>query len=139
MLASGSDDVQVAVRGATGGVKWRGPNASNRMTCGELSALRPRPPAVAYAPVVPDLRERWRSGWFEATAYDWAIEHERVARGLGQLISGTNTSAFYRDIARLPDLRPGTSVLDIPYGGGVAFAAFEPSRISTTSRPTCRA
>jgi SAM-dependent methyltransferase len=70
---------------------------------------------------VPDLRERWRIGRFEPIAYDWAVEHERVARVLGQLIWGTNTSAFYGDIARLADLRPGTRVLDIPCGGGVAF------------------
>jgi ubiquinone/menaquinone biosynthesis C-methylase UbiE len=70
---------------------------------------------------VPDLRERWRTGWFEATAYDWAVEHERVARVLGQLIWSTNTARFYGDIARLADLPVGTSVLDIPCGGGVAF------------------
>jgi ubiquinone/menaquinone biosynthesis C-methylase UbiE len=77
---------------------------------------------------VPDLRERWRTGWFEASAYDWAVEHEGVARVLGQLIWGTNTSAFYRDIARLGDLPAGTSVLDIPCGGGVAFRGLRPDR-----------
>lgn len=77
---------------------------------------------------MPDLRERWRTGWFEATAYDWAVEHERVARLLGQLIWGTNTDRFYRDIARLADLAAGTSVLDIPCGGGVAFRSLRPER-----------
>lgn len=70
---------------------------------------------------MPDLRERWRTGWFEASAYDWAVEHEHVARVLGQLIWGTDTSRFYRDIGRLSHLPAGTSVLDIPCGGGVAF------------------
>jgi hypothetical protein len=28
---------------------------------------------------VPDLRERWRTGFIEATAHDWTIEHEHVA------------------------------------------------------------
>jgi SAM-dependent methyltransferase len=70
---------------------------------------------------VPDLRERWRTSFIEATAYDWAVEHEHVAGVLGRLIWGTDTAAFYRDIARLSDLPTGTKVLDIPCGGGVAF------------------
>jgi ubiquinone/menaquinone biosynthesis C-methylase UbiE len=77
---------------------------------------------------VPDLRERWRTGRFEATAYDWAVEHERVARVLGQLIWGTNTARFYRDIARLAELPAGTGVLDIPCGGGVAFRGLRPAQ-----------
>jgi SAM-dependent methyltransferase len=70
---------------------------------------------------VPDLRERWRTSFIEATTYDWAVEHEHVAGVLGRLIWGTDTSAFYRDIARLGDLPSATRVLDIPCGGGVAF------------------
>ena len=70
---------------------------------------------------MPDLRERWRTSFIEATTYDWAVEHEHVAGVLGRLIWGTDTSAFYRDIARLSDLPAGTKVLDIPCGGGVAF------------------
>jgi SAM-dependent methyltransferase len=70
---------------------------------------------------VPDLRERWRTARIEAATYDWAVEHEHVARVLGQLIWGADTSDFYRDIARLSELPDGTSVLDVPCGGGVAF------------------
>jgi SAM-dependent methyltransferase len=77
---------------------------------------------------VPDLRERWRSGFVEATAYDWAVEHEHVAAVLGRLIWGTYTSAFYRDIARLGELTTGARVLDIPCGGGVAFRGLRPEQ-----------
>jgi SAM-dependent methyltransferase len=77
---------------------------------------------------VPDLRERWRTGFIEATTYDWAVEHERVAAVLGRLIWGTETSAFYRDIARLGGLPSGTTVLDIPCGGGVAFRGLLPEQ-----------
>ena len=28
---------------------------------------------------MPDLRERWRTSFIEATTYDWAVEHEQVA------------------------------------------------------------
>jgi SAM-dependent methyltransferase len=77
---------------------------------------------------VPDLRERWRTSFIEATSYDWAVEHEHVAGVLGRLIWGTDTSAFYRDIARLGELPSGTKVLDIPCGGGVAFRGLRPEQ-----------
>ncbi len=77
---------------------------------------------------MPDLRERWRTSFIEATTYDWAVEHEHVAGVLGRLIWGTDTSAFYRDIARLSDLPAGTKVLDIPCGGGVAFRGLRPQQ-----------
>jgi ubiquinone/menaquinone biosynthesis C-methylase UbiE len=47
---------------------------------------------------------------------------------LGQLIWGTNTARFYRDIARLAELPAGTGVLDIPCGGGVAFRGLRPAQ-----------
>jgi len=28
---------------------------------------------------MPDLRERWRTSFIEASTYDWAVEHEHVA------------------------------------------------------------
>ena len=77
---------------------------------------------------MPDLRERWRTSFIEATTYDWAVEHEHVAGVLGRVIWGTDTSAFYRDIARLCDLPAGTKVLDIPCGGGVAFRGLRPQQ-----------
>src|SRR5437763_5256721 len=77
---------------------------------------------------MPDLRERWRTSFIEATTYDWAVEHEHVAHVLGRLIWGTDTAAFYRHIARLSELPAGTSVLDIPCGGGVAFRGLRPEQ-----------
>jgi SAM-dependent methyltransferase len=70
---------------------------------------------------VPDLRERWRTGWLEATAYDSVVEHERLTRIFGRLIWGMDGPAFYREIARLRDVPKTARVLDIPCGGGVAF------------------
>jgi SAM-dependent methyltransferase len=77
---------------------------------------------------VADLRERWRTGWIEATTYDWVVERERLARVLGRLVWGTNTSAFYREIARLADVPHGSAILDIPCGGGVAFRGLRPEQ-----------
>ena len=70
---------------------------------------------------MPDLRERWRTGWLEPSAYDTVIEHEQLARVFGWLGWGADTSRFYRELRRLGEEPPGTSVLDIPCGGGVAF------------------
>ena len=75
-----------------------------------------------------DVRERWRSGWLEATVYDSVVEHERLARVLGRLIWGTDTSAFYREIARLGEEPDGTVILDVPCGGGVAFRGLRPGQ-----------
>ncbi|HYB29967.1 MAG TPA: methyltransferase domain-containing protein [Solirubrobacteraceae bacterium] len=75
---------------------------------------------------MPDLRKRWRTSFIEAATYDWAVEREHVVGVLGRLIWGTGTSAFYRDIARLSEVLAGTSVLDIPCGGGVAFRGLRP-------------
>lgn len=75
-----------------------------------------------------DLRERWRTSSIEATAYDWAIEHEHVAGVLARLAWDTDTSVFYRDIARLSELPTATRVLDLPCGGGVAFRGIRPEQ-----------
>ena len=58
---------------------------------------------------------------FEAITYDSVVEHERLARVLGQLIWATSPSVFYREIARLADEPQDSAILDIPCGGGVAF------------------
>ncbi len=77
---------------------------------------------------MPDVRERWRGGWFEATAYDWVVEQERLTRLFGWLIWGMDGPAFYREIARLGEEPEDTAVLDIPCGGGVAFRGLRSGR-----------
>jgi SAM-dependent methyltransferase len=77
---------------------------------------------------VSDLRERWRSGWFEATLYDVVVERERVARPLARLIWGAQMSAFYAELARLAQEPDGSRILDVPCGGGVAFRGLRPDQ-----------
>ena len=81
-----------------------------------------------YAVTVSDVRERWRSGWLEATVYDSVVERERLAGVLGRFIWGTDTSSFYREIARLGEAPDGTVILDVPCGGGVAFRGLRPGQ-----------
>jgi hypothetical protein len=71
-------------------------------------------------------------GWLEATVYDSVVEHEHVAGVLGRFIWGTDTSAFYREIARLAAAPEGTVILDVPCGGGRV-----PRPATRTARALC--
>lgn len=75
-----------------------------------------------------DVRERWRSGWISAAAYDSIVEREHLARAFGRVIWGADTRRLGEQIATLADLPAGSSVLDIPCGGGLAFRGLEPGQ-----------
>lgn len=70
-----------------------------------------------------DLRENWagRVGRFGGAAYDFAVEREGVARPAGLALWGTDTRVLFDSIAAIGDLPDGSSVLDIPCGGGIAL------------------
>jgi SAM-dependent methyltransferase len=68
-----------------------------------------------------DVRERWRSGWISAAAYDSIVEREGLARVFGRVIWGTDTDRLSREIGRLADEPDGAEILDLPCGGGLAF------------------
>jgi ubiquinone/menaquinone biosynthesis C-methylase UbiE len=53
--------------------------------------------------------------------YDWAVERPAVARVAGKLLWGADARLFYDALATVADAPPGSSVLDVPCGGGVAF------------------
>ncbi|MDQ2759496.1 MAG: class I SAM-dependent methyltransferase [Actinomycetota bacterium] len=80
---------------------------------------------------MPDLRERWRSRWFQwlhAAVYDSVVEDERLARVLGRLLWGVDADMLYRDIARLAGEPDGSAILDIPCGGGIALRGLRPDQ-----------
>ena len=87
---------------------------------------------------VPDIRERWRTSFIERSTYERAVEHEHMARVLGRLIWGTDTAAFYRDIARLSSCRPAPASSTSPCVGGVAFRRLGPDRSCAMSPWTFR-
>jgi SAM-dependent methyltransferase len=70
-----------------------------------------------------------RSMWGERTvmdrigggAYDFAVEREWLARPAGLALWSTDTRLLYDSIRMLGDLPDGSSVLDVPCGGGLAL------------------
>jgi SAM-dependent methyltransferase len=68
-----------------------------------------------------DVRERWRSGWISAAAYDSIVEREGLARVFGRVIWGTDTDRLSREIGRLADEPDRAEILDVPCGGGLAL------------------
>jgi ubiquinone/menaquinone biosynthesis C-methylase UbiE len=67
------------------------------------------------------LVRRWSSGHVSSRVYDFTIKHESVFWLLSRIVWGADVRAFYADLAALKDVAPGSSVLDVPCGGGVAF------------------
>jgi ubiquinone/menaquinone biosynthesis C-methylase UbiE len=68
-----------------------------------------------------DVTEKWRSGRVAAAIYDAAVMHDRVAMVGARMLWGADMRRMFAEIARLADTPAGTSVLDIPCGGGLAF------------------
>ncbi len=54
-------------------------------------------------------------------AYDFAAEREWLARPAGLALWATDTRILYDNIRMLADLPDGSSVLDVPCGGGLAL------------------
>jgi len=69
------------------------------------------------------VEKRWESGRIAAISYDAVVERERLARLFGALMWSSDTRRLFGEIERLGELPDGTSVLDIPCGGGLAFRA----------------
>jgi ubiquinone/menaquinone biosynthesis C-methylase UbiE len=68
-----------------------------------------------------DVTQRWRSERIMAAIYDAGVNHDRVAMVGAWTMWGADMRRIFTEIARLADAPAGTSVLDIPCGGGFAF------------------
>ncbi len=80
---------------------------------------------------MPDARAVWRSASFDrlgAAAYDFVAERERLARWLGRLTWGGDTSRLYASMSAIGEAPDGSSILDVPCGGGIAFRALRPDQ-----------
>jgi ubiquinone/menaquinone biosynthesis C-methylase UbiE len=75
-----------------------------------------------------DVTERWRSERVMAAMYDAGVKHDRVAMVGAWAMWGADMRRMFADVARLADIPAGTSVLDIPCGGGFALRVLRPGQ-----------
>jgi ubiquinone/menaquinone biosynthesis C-methylase UbiE len=60
--------------------------------------------------------------------YDFYIERPWLARVIGRTLWGVDTSVLYDSMGLLAGVGDGSTVLDVPCGGGVAFRALPSER-----------
>ena len=91
-------------------------------------ASRTRP--AESGPCGPPSRvsQNWRTNRRLATAWDRGVKSRPVAMLYGALVFGTDNRRMYRHMAAVGRLPAGTSVLDIPSGGGVVLLGLHPDR-----------
>jgi len=53
--------------------------------------------------------------------YDWSVEHPRVGGAIWRLGIGSDLTRLYGAAAEIGELPAGSTVLDVPCGGGVAL------------------
>jgi ubiquinone/menaquinone biosynthesis C-methylase UbiE len=63
-----------------------------------------------------------------AAMYDAGVKHDRVAMVGAWAMWGGDMRRMFADVARLADTPAGTSVLDIPCGGGFALRGLRPGQ-----------
>lgn len=72
------------------------------------------------------------SGWagrrLSARVYDFGVEREWLARPAGALLWGTDTRLMYETIRTIGAMPPGSAVLDVPCGGGLALRGMRPGQ-----------
>jgi SAM-dependent methyltransferase len=73
-----------------------------------------------------ELERTWRRRRLVPALYDLAVENERFARPAGRLLWGADVRPLYEAFAEPARLPPGSAVLDVPCGGGVAFRGLTP-------------
>jgi ubiquinone/menaquinone biosynthesis C-methylase UbiE len=70
--------------------------------------------------------EHWKRRGLIPAIYDFAVEHEPIARLGGRVLWGADVRPMYASFAGIGRLPPGSAVLDVPCGGGVAFRGVPP-------------
>jgi ubiquinone/menaquinone biosynthesis C-methylase UbiE len=75
-----------------------------------------------------DVTERWRTERVMAAMYDAGVKHDRVAMSGAWAMWGADMRRMFADVARLADAPAGTSILDIPCGGGFALRVLRPGQ-----------
>lgn len=60
--------------------------------------------------------------------YDFYIERPRLMRLLGRAVWGIDASSLYTSMEAIGRAAPGSTIVDVPCGGGVAFRALSPGQ-----------
>jgi ubiquinone/menaquinone biosynthesis C-methylase UbiE len=60
--------------------------------------------------------------------YDEVVERERLARIFGALLWSTDAGRLFRQIALLGEVPDGSTILDVPCGGGLALRGLSPEQ-----------
>ncbi len=60
--------------------------------------------------------------------YDYGVEHERLGRVAGWLMWRMDTRPMYESMTCVADIEDGSTILDIPCGGGVVFRYLNPEQ-----------
>ena len=68
----------------------------------------------------------WAGSRWSARVYDFGVEREWLARPAGALLWGTDTRLMYETIRTIGAMPPGSAVLDVPCGGGLAVRGMRP-------------
>jgi SAM-dependent methyltransferase len=72
------------------------------------------------------LEQTWGQERLVAAAYDFAVQNPLVGRAGALALWGFDIALLLESIGRLARAAPGTRVLDVPSGGGLAFRALRP-------------
>jgi len=75
-----------------------------------------------------DVSDTWRLDHPWATVYSFGMAHRTIARTAGIVGFGTDFRAMYDAIASIDELPAGSTVLDVPCGGGVALRGLADAR-----------
>ena len=82
----------------------------------------------AFLTAVSRLRPNIPYDGIIGSIYDYGVEHERVGRVAGWLMWRMDTRRMYERMARVVDVEDGSTILDIPCGGGVVFRYLSPEQ-----------
>jgi SAM-dependent methyltransferase len=79
---------------------------------------------------MPEQRSIWAGGVAGRVggAYNFAVEHEWLARPGGLALWGTDTRMLYDSFRTIGELPDDSAVLDVPCGGGVALRGLRPGQ-----------
>lgn len=81
---------------------------------------------TSNSPAPSAVSQNWISNGRLAKSWDRGVKSRPVAMAYGLVVFGTDNRRMYRHMAQVGDLPQGTSVLDVPSGGGVVLLGLRP-------------